>query len=153
MAQLFTQKQIDEYKECFALYDKSRKGVVFADELTKIMRSLGSNPTVEEIKDYRKKYEKDNRITFSDFLEIMYEQQKVENPFKEIMDAFRLTDTQNRGFIMASEFRNIMTKFGEKISDREVDDIMRELGIQKNGFVKYYEIVPRLLEPIPDHFK
>lgn len=61
----------------------------------------------------------DDKITFSDFLVIMYEQHKNENPFKEIMDAFRLTDTQNRGFILASEFRNIMSKFGEKISDKE----------------------------------
>lgn len=153
MAQLFTQKQIDEYKECFALYDKTRKGHIFADELTKVMRSLGTNPSIEEIKAYRKQYEANDKITFSDFLVIMYEQHKNENPFKEIMDAFRLTDTQNRGFILASEFRNIMTKFGEKISDKEVDDMMREFGIQKNGFVKYYDIVPKLLEPIPDHYK
>ena len=47
----------------------------------------------------------------------MYNHQ--EDPLKEILEAFRVSDPQDRGFIMANEFRHIMTRFGERLSDKE----------------------------------
>ncbi len=46
-----------EYKECFSLYDRSRRGVIRGEDLIVVMRSLGTYPTVEEIKEYRKQYD------------------------------------------------------------------------------------------------
>ena len=60
---------------------------------------------------------KGGKVKFEDFLQIMYKHQ--EDPLKEILEAFRVSDTQNRGFIMANEFRHIMTRFGERLSDKE----------------------------------
>lgn len=49
----------------------------------------------------------------------MVEQNKKSNPEKEILDAFRQSDLEKRGFILTSEFRRIMTTFGEELSERE----------------------------------
>ncbi|XP_022099818.1 calmodulin-like protein 4 [Acanthaster planci] len=148
MAHFFTQKQIDEYKECFLLYDRSRKGYIRGDDLVVAMRSLDAHPTVDEIKQYRKEYEHGGKVKFDDFLQIMYKHQ--EDPLKEILEAFRVSDPQDRGFIMANEFRHIMTRFGERLTDKEVDAVLREFGVQKTGFVKYKEITKQVLRPIPD---
>ncbi|KAJ8036154.1 Calmodulin-like protein 4 [Holothuria leucospilota] len=113
------------------------------------MRSLGVSPTAEEIREYRKMYEKDGKIKFDDFLKMMAAQSKLPDPQKEILDAFRLSDVEKRGFIMTTEFKRIMTTFGEELPEREVDAVLREFGIQKNGFVKYEEVVPRMLRPLP----
>ncbi|XP_033624443.1 calmodulin-like [Asterias rubens] len=148
MAHVFTQQQIDEYKECFLLYDRSRKGFIKGDDLVVAMRSLNTHPSIAEIKEYRKEYENGGRVKFDDFLQIMYKHE--EEPLGEILDAFRQSDPQGRDFIMAPEFRHIMTHFGERLSDKEVDAVLREFGIQKNGFVNYKEITKQLLKPIPD---
>ena len=47
----------EEYKECFSLYDRARRGVIRGEDLIVVMRSLGTYPTVEEIKKYRDQYE------------------------------------------------------------------------------------------------
>lgn len=59
------------------------------------------------------------KIKFDDFLMVMYNQLKTEDPHKEILEAFRMADKQGKGVISVAEFKNTMTRFGEKISDRE----------------------------------
>lgn len=38
-----------EFKECFSLYDKKRKGKIDAKDLITVMRSLGTSPTFSEV--------------------------------------------------------------------------------------------------------
>lgn len=40
---------LSEYKECFSLYDKKRKGKIEAKDLITVMRCLGSSPTFSEV--------------------------------------------------------------------------------------------------------
>ena len=42
-------EQISEFKQAFALFDKSGDGEISNDELGTVMRSLGQNPTDEEL--------------------------------------------------------------------------------------------------------
>ncbi|XP_077993810.1 calmodulin-like protein 4 [Glandiceps talaboti] len=115
------------------------------------MRSLGTNPTIVEIKEYLKQYDKgDGKVHFDNFLIIMHKQLKAEDPSKEILEAFRRTDKQNRGFIIAKEFKHIMTSFGEKLTPKEADELLKEAGIPQNGFVKYEAFVKIFTRPIPD---
>ena len=44
-------QQIEEYKETFIMFDKDGDGTVSTKELGAVLRSLGSNPTPEEIED------------------------------------------------------------------------------------------------------
>lgn len=38
-----------EFKECFSLYDKKRRGKIDATDLITVMRCLGTSPTFDEI--------------------------------------------------------------------------------------------------------
>lgn len=40
---------LPEFKECFSLYDKKRKGKIEARDLITVMRSLGTSPTFGEV--------------------------------------------------------------------------------------------------------
>ncbi|NXI85262.1 CALL4 protein, partial [Rhipidura dahli] len=48
-AKFLSQDQINEFKECFSLYDKKQKGKIKASELLAVMRCLGASPTPEEV--------------------------------------------------------------------------------------------------------
>ena len=52
-------------------------------------------------------------------------------------DAFRIFDKDGSGFISMLELRYLMTTLGEKLSDDEFDEIMRELNIEQDGKIFY----------------
>jgi len=149
MARYFREQDIDEYRECFYLYARSGN-VTTLDQLTVIMRSLGMSPTITELKTYMK--EKMGRIAFADFLDIMHTHSKKESIPKELLEAFKAMDVQRRGSIPARDLWNILVKWGEKLSPREVDQIFREANIQINGQVKYEDFVKIVCAPVPDYY-
>jgi hypothetical protein len=48
---------------------------------------------------------------------------------EEIREAFRVFDKDGNGFISAAELRHVMTNLGEKLTDEEVDEMIREADI------------------------
>uniref|UniRef100_A0A8C9PQB0 EF-hand domain-containing protein n=1 Tax=Spermophilus dauricus TaxID=99837 RepID=A0A8C9PQB0_SPEDA len=51
MADQLTEEQIAEFKEAFSLFDKDGDGTITTKELGTVMKSLGQNPTEEELQD------------------------------------------------------------------------------------------------------
>ena len=56
---------------------------------------------------------------------------------EEIREAFRVFDKDGNGFISAAELRHVMTNLGEKLTDDEVDEMIREADIDGDGQVNY----------------
>ena len=46
-----TDEEMDAFKETFMMFDKDGDGTVSTKELGAVMRSLGNNPTEEELED------------------------------------------------------------------------------------------------------
>lgn len=46
-------------------------------------------------------------------------------------------DRNGDGFISAPELRIVMTNLGEKLTDEEVDDMIREADLDGDGVVSY----------------
>lgn len=49
----------------------------------------------------------------------MHRQLQQEAPEEEILEAMRMADKEQKGFILVSELRAKLTGLGEKLSDRE----------------------------------
>ena len=58
-----------------------------------------------------------------------------------LLEAFRVFDKDGNGFISASELRHVMTNLGEKLTDEEVDEMIKEADIDGDGLVNYEEFV------------
>ena len=56
---------------------------------------------------------------------------------EELREAFRVFDKDGNGFISAAELRHVMTNLGEKLTDEEVDEMIREADIDGDGQVNY----------------
>ena len=49
----------------------------------------------------------------------------------------RVFDKNNDGLISSVELRHVMTNLGEKLSDEEVDDMIKEADLDGDGMVNY----------------
>lgn len=51
----------------------------------------------------------------------------------ELTEAFSVFDKTGNGLIHASDFRKVMTNLGERFSDQEVNEMIREIGMDSKG--------------------
>jgi calmodulin len=49
-------------------------------------------------------------------------------------------DKDGNGFISAIELRHVMTNLGEKLTDEEVDEMIREADVDGDGQINYEEL-------------
>ncbi|CAN0890581.1 unnamed protein product [Linum grandiflorum] len=162
MADQLTDDQISEFKEAFSLFDKDgdgsislplhfsssflvymQSGCITTKELGTVMRSLGQNPTEAELQDMINEVDADGNgtIDFPEFLNLMARKMKDTDSEEELKEAFRVFDKDQNGFISAAELRHVMTNLGEKLTDEEVDEMIREADVDGDGQINYEEFV------------
>lgn len=54
-----------------------------------------------------------------------------------VMEAEEVFDKDGNGYISAAELRHVMTNLGEKLSDNEVDEMIREADVDGDGQINY----------------
>ncbi|KAH3745395.1 calmodulin D [Pelomyxa schiedti] len=142
-----TEDQIAEFKEAFSLFDRDGDGNITSAELGTVMRSLGQNPTDAELQQMIRDVDANgnNQIDFTEFLTMMSKKMKDEDSEDEIREAFKVFDKDNNGFISAAELRHVMTNLGEKLSEAECDEMIKEADVDGDGQINYEEFVKMML--------
>ncbi|UJR16517.1 hypothetical protein I4U23_003419 [Adineta vaga] len=139
----FTEEQIQEFRQAFLLYDKDSDGAINPKVLGNVMRTLGQNPTEDELKGLINEFDCDGKglIDFDEFLQMMAKRAKEHNEEDELIEAFRVFDKNRNGFIKVAELKHVMTNLGEQFSSDEVDEILSEIDTTGNGIIRYEELV------------
>jgi len=142
-----TEDQIAEFKEAFALFDKDGDGTITTKELGTVMRSLGLNPTEAELQDMINEVDGDGNgtIDFAEFLVLMAKRIKDTDSEEELKEAFKVFDKDGNGYISAAELRHVMTNLGEKLTDEEVDEMIREADVDNDGQINYEEFAKMMV--------
>ncbi|XP_009408507.2 calmodulin-like protein 11 [Musa acuminata AAA Group] len=144
---LLTEEQISEFQEAFCLFDKDGDGCITLEELGTVIKSLGQNPSEEELHEMIREGDSDGNgtIEFGEFLNLMSRKVKETNVEEELKEAFKVFDKDQNGYISASELRNVMMNLGEKLTDEEVDQMIREADLDGDGQVNYEEFVRMMM--------
>ena len=102
-----------------------------AKNLETVMRSLGQNLTEAELQDMINEVDVDGHgtIDFSEFLSLVARKTKDTDTEEELVEAFKVFDRDGNGFISAAELRHVMMNLGEKFTDEEVDEMIREADV------------------------
>nr|VDC94210.1 unnamed protein product [Brassica oleracea] len=147
--QELTQEQIMEFKEAFCLFDKDGDGCITADELATVIRSLDQNPTEQELQDMINEIDSDGNgtIEFSEFLNLMANKIQETDADEELKEAFKVFDKDQNGYISAMSrlLRHVMISLGEKLTDEEVDQMIKEADLDGDGQVNYDEFVRMMM--------
>lgn len=126
-------------------------GTIDASELGTVMRSLGYQPTEEEIEDIISQADLDGNgtIDFDEFIQMMpaaSRNERAENAEEEMREAFQIFDADGNGKITSEELRLIMENLGEKLTDEEIDDMVKEADIDGDGEINYEEFVKMMFK-------
>jgi len=140
---ILSNDEIEEFREAFSMFDKNGDGTISSAELGTIMRSLGQNPTENELMDMINEVDIDGNgtIDFREFLNMMAKKVNKSDSEEELREAFRVFDKDGNGHISANELRTVMTTLGEKLTDEEVDEMIFEADLDGDGQVNYEEFV------------
>ncbi|ESO92156.1 hypothetical protein LOTGIDRAFT_121213, partial [Lottia gigantea] len=130
---------ISDYKEAFSLFDKDGDGTITSGELATVMRSLGQEPSDQELQDMINEVDADGNgtVDFEEFLQMMCRKLKKADSEEELREAFRVFDKDGNGYISSNELRFVMSNLGETLSDKEVDEMIREADVDGDGMVNY----------------
>ena len=122
-------------------------GTITTKELGTVMRSLGQNPTEAELQDMINEVDADGNgtIDFPEFLSLMARKMKDTDTEEELVEAFKVFDRDGNGLISAAELRHVMTNLGEKLTDEEVDEMIREADVDGDGHINYEEFVRMMM--------
>jgi hypothetical protein len=85
-------------------------------------------------------------IDFMEFIEMMPRQERDDNAEEEMIEAFRVFDTDGNGSITADELRQIFNNLGEKLTDEEISDMIKEADTDGDGEINYQEFVRMMFQ-------
>lgn len=88
-----------------------------------------------------------NAITFDTFLVALMRPDgfKPAGNRHEFINGFKVFDKDGSGYIAQGELRYVLTNLGEKLSDAEVDELLKGVEVDSNGRVNYEIFVDVIL--------
>lgn len=88
-------------------------------------------------------------IDFSKFLNILaYCTFEKVDERESLRNAFKMFDDEKKGFISVSKLHDLMTNLGDKLTEQEVDEMIREAKPNEDKHVKYDDFIERMLERV-----
>lgn len=133
---MFDQNQIQEFKEAFNMIDQNHDGFIDKDDLHDMLASLGKEPTDEYLEGMIKL--SPGPINFTMLLTMFGEQMNGTDPEEVIKNAFAAFDEAGDGKIPVERFREAMMTMGDRVSEEDVDEILRGAPVDtKTGMLDY----------------
>jgi len=139
---------IAEFKEAFNEFDKDGSGTISTKELLSVMRSMGQNPTEDELLALVMEVDinGDGTIDFEEFLGMMKQKANEADQESDLREAFKIFDRDKDGFIDLKELKTVATMLGSMLTKEEVEEFMREADVDGNGKLDYDEFVKMMLQ-------
>ena len=142
MSAQLTQKQLDELKEVFDSFDADGNGSLSRDEVANVLRSLGMNPSDEDLEAIFIHVDTDfsNTIEFPEFSQWIAK--KVDLTSKEdLREIFQLIDLDGSGAISTDELRKLFNALNIDWSDDEITQLIQQADTDRNGLIEYDEFI------------
>lgn len=61
------------------------------------------------------------------------------------MESFEQFDKDSTGFVTMEDFKKICTTMGERLTDEEVDELIKEMDLDPNGMLEYKYFIKILM--------
>ena len=136
-----------DYMDAFNMFDTNHDGTINSQKIGELMRKLGKNPTESQLNQIIGNIAKNGskQIGFDDFVELMEQKNKENDPEIEIINMFQIFNKENNGLISNEELFHIIRTFGETLTDEEIREIITEADVDGDGYINYEEFVRMMI--------
>merc|ERR1712111_167828 len=141
---LFTQTQVAEFKEGFQVMDKDKDGLIGKEDLRATFAEMGRPGTDEDFDSMVA--DAPNPINFTTLLSMFASRSSGEQDDDDtVVTAFQSFETEP-GKIEAEQFRSMLMSFGDKFTDKEVDDVLELADMDPDtGIIKADSLIGLLV--------
>lgn len=135
-----TEEKLGEFLQLFKLYDKEGDGAIRTQDLGQVLRACGLHASEAEINTMMRQVDPSNigTINFPSFLDCLSAFTQRSSDLEDILDAFRCFDKSNSGYIDARELKQVLLSMGERLSEQEAEELVREADKDRTGQIYYY---------------
>ena len=123
----------DQKKQCtdvFNFLDKGKKGSLSPKEVEYALGVLGKKLRLKEYQEI----EKEGKIDLDKFLDICLDKVDFNQTEQSMVDSFKLLESKDKpGFIKKKDLIFILKSYNEKITDKDINDIIKEANPDKDG--------------------
>ncbi|XP_065300925.1 uncharacterized protein [Dermacentor albipictus] len=144
--------KVAELRDLFSKFDADRSGTVAFEHVDEILRTAARVIVEPEFKKRVKSTAPDDlqqKVQFPEFLDMVQKCTRAFNPQTDLQDAFRVFDRDGHGFITTAELRHVVTTLGERMTDEEADELIREADPNNEGQVDYENFIKIISTPVP----
>jgi len=140
---MFTQKQVAEFKEGFQIMDRDRDGIINKSDLRAIFDEIGRIAADKELDEMLE--EAQAPINFTTFLHMFAQRSSGEVDDDDVVaKAFRTFEAQP-GEIDSEVLRQSLMAFGDKFTAKEVDEAFDQMDIDDDtGMIDSESLVSML---------
>ena len=138
------EEQIAQATEVFKFLDEQNednKGVLNKTQLEYALGMLGK--TMRK-KDLIKAYGSGN-VSLEQFLEICEKNVDFSQVENSLMNAFRILDPDNSGYINKKDLATLLKSYQKDISKKDIDNIIKEANPDSNGNIDYMQLAKDML--------
>ncbi|KAK8942657.1 hypothetical protein KSP39_PZI009012 [Platanthera zijinensis] len=117
------------------------------EEMNVIMKSIGQSSSNIVLEELMNKFDDDFRLVFHLIAENMEKKfilQEI-NKEDELSEVFKVFDRDQNGFISAKELKTVMISLGEKLTDEEAEQMIKEADLDGDGKVNYHDFLTTMM--------
>jgi calmodulin len=151
MSETLTEYTIADFRQAFETFDTDKDGYLTYKELSELMAELGHPLKEQDLTDILNEVDIDENqsVDFREFIQLMARKMRDINNDIEMNEAFTIFDQDGDGFISPEELKTVMSiigmrTIGEKITDEEVTEMIRQADLDKDGRINFKEFVTKI---------
>jgi calmodulin len=138
-------KQLKSFKKAFMHYAKKTDGILKNEDFPKALKMVGIRPTDEEIEEMLDEIG-DIPIDIVEFIICIYYFLRAADTQEELINAFKIFDTEKKGKLSVARIRDILTSLKHPVSQPLIDELVNQLNKDGSNMIDYAEMI-RLMRP------
>ncbi|EDO19442.1 hypothetical protein Kpol_1002p90 [Vanderwaltozyma polyspora DSM 70294] len=137
-------------KDIFTLFDKKGQGAIPSQLVADYLRAVGYNPTNQQTNDILSSSGSPDTLSFDQLSQLIEDNKDTLEAtttaqVDDFIKAFQVFDKENTGKVSVGDLKYMLTGLGEKLSEQEVDELLKGVQIDQDGGIDYKKFIQDIL--------
>ena len=138
-----TQEQKNEVEKVFKFLDKEKKELLTGRQVIIGLGVLGKTCTNKEKKQIKSDY---SNCDLDTFMNLCAEKVNFNDVDAGLIKSFSFLESQEKpGYISQKDFIFVLKRFIENITDKDINDIIKEVGSTGDGYINLENLAKEML--------